>query len=490
MKRLKFKCTLLSELILNQRAATEGNNSTLDFIPGNVFLGIVAKHYAEFGQEAQTVFHSGGVRFGDAHPQCNSEVNVRTLHVPASFYYPKLKSMSEELYVHHAYSRLADEKENGVSQQLKQCRNGFYAFIGNEAHVANLEKSFAIKSAYDPEERRSRDSQMYGYESLDKGAVFLFDVEVDDDTLVSQITTCLVGRQYVGRSRTAQYGMVCIEETTYSEPLSSNNVFRQDGEDYATVYADGRLIFLDKNNELTYTPEAKDLGIDSGVIDWQKSQVRTFLYAPWNSKRATRDADRLGIEKGSVFVVRLTGPMPSKLETHYVGVYRNEGFGKVIYNPDFLDFAHNTNGLSLVRINEGTDKPEVPNSKPEPVCDTLLLRMLREKRNTHEDNLTIYNQVNDFVKNNRSKFKSESFASQWGTIRTIAMTSKGYDEIKEKLFDKEAGYLNHGVAEEKWKWRLEPLRKFMEQYKDSKGNLVCRALVNLSSEMAKASKKN
>lgn len=42
MNVLRFKCTLLSDVILNQKSATEGTNVTLDFIPGNCFLGIVA----------------------------------------------------------------------------------------------------------------------------------------------------------------------------------------------------------------------------------------------------------------------------------------------------------------------------------------------------------------------------------------------------------------------------------------------------------------
>ena len=39
---LAFAAELLSDVILNQKAATEGPNKTLDFIPGSCFLGIVA----------------------------------------------------------------------------------------------------------------------------------------------------------------------------------------------------------------------------------------------------------------------------------------------------------------------------------------------------------------------------------------------------------------------------------------------------------------
>lgn len=63
MIRIKFECKLLSDVIINQSAATDGNNSTLDFIPGNSFLGIVASHYAEYSKEdAMTLFQNMKVR--------------------------------------------------------------------------------------------------------------------------------------------------------------------------------------------------------------------------------------------------------------------------------------------------------------------------------------------------------------------------------------------------------------------------------------------
>ena len=105
MKTLRFKCTLLSDVILNQKAASEGANNTLDFIPGSNFLGIVAAKYNDFGDNAMEVFHSGKVRFGDAHPVCKGHDGIRTLRVPASMYHPKLGKASEVCYIHHEYDR-------------------------------------------------------------------------------------------------------------------------------------------------------------------------------------------------------------------------------------------------------------------------------------------------------------------------------------------------------------------------------------------------
>ena len=42
MEKMKFKCTLLSDVILSQNSSTEGNQYSLDFIPGNNFLGIAS----------------------------------------------------------------------------------------------------------------------------------------------------------------------------------------------------------------------------------------------------------------------------------------------------------------------------------------------------------------------------------------------------------------------------------------------------------------
>lgn len=61
MKQMKFKVTLSTDVVLNVKSATDGNNQTLDFIPGNNFLGIVAgRLYQKVDtQTAWTLFHSG-----------------------------------------------------------------------------------------------------------------------------------------------------------------------------------------------------------------------------------------------------------------------------------------------------------------------------------------------------------------------------------------------------------------------------------------------
>ncbi len=464
MKTLKFKCKLLTDVIFNVKSASEGANSTLDFIPGSCFLGIVASQlYSKVSEEkAMTLFHSGKVRFGDAHPSDNGK---RSLRIPASFYFAKGDSIKDACYVHHFINDFDNIKANsGAKAQLKQCRSGFYIMEGEQGYEVKTDKSFAIKSAYDRNERRSKDAAMYGYESLCKGLELLFSVEVDDDDLAKDIKDALVGERRVGRSRTAQYGLVEISEFDYDDVKS-----QQDG-NQVVVYADSRLIFLDDNGLPIFRPEPKDLGVEGGEIVWEKSQIRTFQYAPWNYKRQCYDTDRCGIEKGSVIVIE--GATISDIKSRYIGSYNNEGFGKVIFNPEFLQTI-GENGLSKCKFKD-VEKPS--NNENNATCDSPLIKYLKGQKNREDKNQTVYNQVEGF---NASLFiGKEKFASQWGTIRSIALRSKNNDEIYEAIKD----YISHGVKAEDWDGkRKDALIRFM----DANKNTLWESIINLASEMAK-----
>lgn len=462
--RLQFRCTLTTDVVLNVKSATEGNNQTLDFIPGNNFLGIAAGQlYAKVDpMTAWTLFHSGKVRFGDAHPLDGA---MRSVRVPAAMYQPKLDKT--ESYI----SFLTDMKSADIrKKQLKQCRNGFYAFADGKGTPTATDKQFAIKSAYDRKERRSKDEAMYGYESLAAGQTFAFEVEVDadcDNSLKLQIAEALCGSRRLGRSRTAQYGLVQIECAGFSETPSQAATG-----DEVTVYADGRLIFLDHDDNMpTFQPTAADLGLPADAeIDWGKSQVRTFQYAPWNFKRQAYDADRCGIEKGSVFVARCKSGCPA--ESRYVGAYRNEGFGKVVYNPDFLKAE--TGGKAKYQLKAAEKAAAAVNADVEPqgALQTYLLKQV----DLYPKMLKIYEAVNQFVEKNWDRFKDDSFASQWGTIRQ--------NPSREFLLDGANAYLTHGVAMDKWnsRGRLNAFKDFINDNKHLDERLL---LINLASEMAK-----
>lgn len=479
MSILKFKCTLLSDVILNQKAATEGPNQTLDFIPGSCFLGIVASQYETLQNDgkAMEIFHSGKVRFGDAHP---SKDGFRGLKVPAAMFHPKLKKASEVLYIHHRIKEEDLESEEMRKKQLKQCRSGYYIFSEVEAKPIETETNFAIKSAYDGEKRRSKDEQMYGYQSLQKGLELYFEVAVDNNELDSRIVAALEGKKRVGRSRTAQYGLVDIEKFEYKEIGSSTET-----DEYVEVYADGRLIFLDDNGLPTFRPKAEDLGLE-GEICWEKSQIRTFQYAPWNFKRQCFDTDRCGIEKGSVFVVKAS-VSPDK--SQYVGSYQNEGFGKVIYNPAFLKAE--ADGVAKYRLQDPKDPKKEEDNEGKVSSNSALFNYLMKQQKRENLEVDVYEMVNNWVKANAPKFtknKELLFASQWGGVRSIAMKNKTKSSLIGELYKNEKSYLTHGVAADKWNenGRLKVFKEFVEKLTDENAQI---AIINLAAEMAKVCRK-
>ncbi len=484
MKTLKFKCTLLSDVILNQKAATEGPNQTLDFIPGSCFLGIVASElypkdkdkdkddYEQRMNKALEIFHSGKVRFGDAHP---SKDSIRGLKIPASMFYPKLKKITDgKIYIHHGVPNL--ESDEMKQKQLKQCRNGFYTFVGDKATEVKTETNFAIKSAYDKEKRRSKDEQMYGYESLQRGLELYFEVEVDNEALVKDVKNALVGKKRVGRSRTAQYGLVEITETPYNDvdcEKPKNNI--------VTVYADGRLIFLDEYGLPTFRPKEEQLGLpkDSKIL-WDKTQIRTFQYAPWNYTRQCFDADRCGIEKGSVFVVDVSKCDNLDLKSQYVGSFKNEGFGKVIYNPEFLKAEKDGKAFYQVK----NKAQESPKTNKKEMAGTPLLDYIKKQQSEEIKENDIYSNVNKWVNDNKTAFQGkEKFASQWGAIRGIAMATKEDSKISDNVI----AYIGHGVKSSDWDGnRKKKLEEFM---KKCDTNNIRESLVNLAAEMAKKCQK-
>lgn len=482
IEKRQYTCHLLTDVILNVKSASEGNNSTLDFIPGNCFLGIVARTLYQTETEALcgVLFHSGNVRFGDAHPLWKG---VRSVRIPAMFYNPKLDTQNGDLYVHSQ----VDHKEKSIrTLQLKQCRTGFYVFDSDtkKGEECKQERNFAIKSAYDKERLCSKDECMFGYESLQSGADFAFDIEIDECVqnraeLWTKIENSLVGIRSIGRSRTAQYGRVAIKQENYREQIASVGLAK----DEVFVYADARLIFLDKYGMPTFRPTADDLGLQGGKILWDKCQIRTFQYAPWNAKRRAFDMDRCGIEKGSVFVVKYS--TLSKIGKQYVGYYQNEGFGCVIYNPFFL--LSKENGKSVFTISKYEDTAAT--KKQNVTENTLLIKYLKRQQQQQISNQKIYESVNEFCNANKSLFEGEVFASQWGSIRSLAMKCRSFEEIMECLFGTtevnghKKGYLVHGVAEDKWKQRNR--RKKLEDFlKNNSGNAV-ELLINLASEMQK-----
>ena len=439
MKRIKFECKLLSDVVLKSSSATEGFIDNLDYIPGAKFLGIAAGLLYDEKQIGKTLdlFHNGDTRFGDAHIALDG---IRTSKVPASWFFKKGEGVGDEKYLHHKLSKEMKQDLSSKGIQLKQARKGY--FVSNKYTV--LENNFSIKSAYDSSARKAKDSQMYGYYALPKGSSWIFYVDTKEE-YSKEIINALEGRKRIGRSRSAEYGLVEIKRN--SEQTAFDNVVINAGE--VIIYADSNLCFYDNYGQNTLQPDVSELGLPEGSkILWDKSQVRTRKYQTWNNKRYNRDADRMIIEKGSVIVVNTIAEVNTSDFENGIGAHRNEGFGNIIINPTFLSSKSERIDLKLEKYE--IENPELKYFIENGGKDELLKTFLKAKQEEKRRILTVDKMVNEFTKNNLSKFGGIT-PSQWGQVRNYAKHAANEKVLIDLLFRSEFGYFMHGQSEHKWR---------------------------------------
>lgn len=482
MKEIFYKVTLLSDVVLNSSLATEGNMSSLDHIPGSNFLGIVArKLYKNITpNESLDIFHSGKVRFGDA--TIAKEENI-SYAMPAMYFMDKLKKEigKDVVFLDFLIDRDNPPKDdNGNRYQLKQVRSG-YLFSDGKV-VKDINKSFAIKSAQDRNTGTSKKSAMFGFESLNKGLEFIFSIQFNDDTLIDKVNQFIEGNHRLGKSKNAEFGQINIVKL-HGQPCTIKSF---NAEDYVLVYAQSNLCFVDDYGMPTYQPNAENLGLnkDAKVI-WSKSQIRTFTYSPWNSTRNNTNTQRFCIARGSVFYV--SNANTSETEK-YVGLHKAEGLGKVIYNPEFLSGDENAkcNLKFEVISNENVD-----NKSEDIIPTTLLSKYLKNKLDSKKSEKEISKAVQELVYSNSNDIKQlkRITSSQWGGIRAYATKTKDFDKLVTQLFDKEIGYLTHGVADEKqWGKNKGAKRKAFENICQDNKKHGIQFVAKFAAEMAKESR--
>ena len=478
-----YRCTLLTDVVLNTSLATEGNMQSLDYIPGSNFLGIVATKYTDFGADAYDVFHSGKVSFGDA---LIANGNAVSYPIPFSLFLDKLKKdiTKDSVWVHHGIKPTSGKE--GIKLQLKQNRTGY--INGKKEYFAGIEKEFSLKSAYDADERRSKDSAMFGFEALKKGQQFIFSIIYKDKKYIARVEEQLLGNKFIGKSKTAQYGSVKIEtlnDVTVIEDRPNKN-------NYIVIYAESNLCFVNEHKQTTFQPEASDFGITGGTINWEKSQIRTYSYSPWNNKRNTAATQRDVILKGSVIVIDITNKADIESLPKQMGEYNAEGLGRVIYNPEFIDYREN--GIwewegKLKHLQEDNKDnqgrfTEIEISK----VKTPLAKILAKKNNTVLKEKNISDKViNEMRSDNAKKLRTNKITkTQWGAIREKATHVKDIDQLIKQLFEPGTGYLTHGVAAERiWDKQRGAKRDTLKSIIENNKDLGTIFVAKFAAEMAK-----
>lgn len=482
MDKLTFECELLSQVVLISVSATEGYHKSLDYIPGSKFLGIVARKLYNTeernGQQLLDLFHNGTVRYGDAHPVIKGHIGFRA---PYIWLKPKGTPTGERIYV-HGYT--AEDQEGHRLKDgtlLKTVKEGYFTQRGD---VATIHQKFTIKSAYDGKLRRAKDSQMYGYSGLEKGTLWRFEVEFDKPDNIEEVRNALIGRHRIGRSKSAEYGLIEIREVK-TEAEKPTNIDKGT----AFLYAVSNLCFYDQYGKCTVEPTVEQLGLPEGSkVHWSQSVIRTRLYRTWNQKRSNRNEDRLIIRRGSVIAVELSKAMMSSDWERGIGAHLAEGFGKVWVNPEKVQVNAEELPFKLTKATQ--DKTEQARSAvvSEGAEDDLILSFLENRQAESELRFNTDRAVNQFIKTYSNKYKDIT-SSQWGQVRNIAKNVKKTEDLKTLLFDPKVGFFYSGQTEAAW--RKNGRRQKLEDHLFGESAAIPAEmaqdfLIKLANEMAKA----
>jgi len=481
MKIYQYKCELLSDLIISSISASEGQSKSLDYIPGSKFLGIVAsKIYDTLSEnEVIDIFHNGVVSFGNAYPQVEGN---NYLPIPSSYFFPKGKSLQDEVLLPMNMSpgeNYLDENEKLV--QPKQARGGYFNY--SKSSLFNVNQSFRLKSAYDAIQRRSKDGQMFGYFSLPKGLVLHFTIIDSNGNYSEIIKNQLTGTKRIGRSRSAEYGLVDIKlandkhETVNSQHANGTE---------QVIYAKSDLCFLDEYGQFTTTPSSKDLsGNEENRIIWEKCQIRSRKFPVWNGIRRSKDSDRIIIEKGSVFTIQLSKAVSDNFYEKGIGVLISEGYGHVIVNPSFIPLGEVKMTQKFSKIADNSSLHLYPDLGRNPAP---LIQALKSKMALIKTELSVKEEVDRFIKEKKSFLMNPS-KSQWGTIRGYAKQSKNYQVFWKITFEKELGFIHRGKSEIQWRKTGSLLMDKLEELMKNRGeSFAMNFIQKLSTEITKLTK--
>jgi hypothetical protein len=478
MRELRFEITFKSPIILQASSNTQGKMSSLDFIPGSAFLGMVASRYNEFSDPFK-IFHSGAVKFCDAAPIKDGKEFFK---IPLSYFHEKLDG--SKIYNHHLLSREESEKFT----QLKQMRSGY---INDEKKKLSLDRDFSQKSAYDKNKRRSMDSQMYGYEAFRAGMKWRFSVKFDanvseDD--ISRAKETLERSTRLGKSKSAEYGAVEIK--FIGENTDEIRSFTPP-EGYTFIYAKSRLALVDENGNPSYDVKYILPNLDDDKVKYEKTQIRISNFTPYNGARSTKDYERACINKGSVIALKNLSVEQIAALKNGVGAYLSEGFGEVLINPWFLNGGDAKNNPI-----EFQKEAETEHSTKEIPIQSDLAKFLKQKQTTKDQALEITERVADFIKSHKDKFSKIS-KSQWGAIRSICrdvatndsvlddkeakISNQTTEEKDENIADQVSKFIRNGVRKANWDCEKETGNGYvlLKAIKESKNKLKFTLLLSM-----------
>jgi CRISPR-associated protein Csx10 len=445
--RADFVLELLTDVSLSAAARTLGAHETLDYVPGRVLWGVAASRaYASGMDEAEAfrLFQQGAVRFFDAVPCLTSASGSdlegatewrRAAPTPRSWHRRKYGTEEVRNFV------FPEQRREAEGQQFEQLPTDWRAPSGAVVHTAS---SFTMRTAVEPT-GRAKTGLLFGMAAIQAGTRLHACVD-GSEADVELVCALLAGECRVGRSRSAEYGLVSIRRLDGA--VSSLRDAPARSVDRVAILCLSRLALRDPltgAGTFLPVPSAFRLG-DGWEFDLESSFVRTASYSPYHQKRGRPESERAVIEHGSVLVFERKFPGPDvsldelrPLLSGGAGEWRHQGLGEVAVDPEWLTEAR-------PKFPEEEATAQLP---PPLVPDDELYRWASEQADLRR---SAREQFNWAERNARAMGAFGLPASQWGMLRALARQARYRADGPRWLASELERLLGRGVRALSGRW--------------------------------------
>ena len=488
MKKIKVFIKADSPLVITLGATTGMNHETLHYIPGAMLLGTFANlwrnnffeanGFADADPRFQNLFLNGKVQWGNALPE-DSKSNIS---VPIPLCFMKLKGhgglakegKNSEAFV---YNNLAISAEGDFDFNLlkKKYEEKFKAqfeqnnkhtpkpkklslgFMTNELepHQVDVKENWSVHVALDTK-RSAVDEKLFGYSSIVAGSRFVSEIYYEDcakKDLLDLLKKCQFSAIHVGSSKSAGYGFASysIDDKEESVLTTPTTLRKKDGATVISAHLISDYVArrsfetfkesIEKEFKEKLQVEKVELITDE---TFSSNGINSGFNGVWKLSRTARETLTLG----SVITLKITGPFDSKDLPETIGGLKQEGLGRLIYDPCYLVKQSGSSLDPYVYVKNEDDVKTEELKKPAPKNqelisaneDSPMIKMLRQRailRLVKENSQKIiYSEVfENFLADLKKKCKKEPSANQRGNLRVL-FTYKNENYWLDEFFDK------------------------------------------------------
>jgi CRISPR-associated protein Csx10 len=436
---LPLRLELLDRVIFSADAATAGGHRSLAHVPGSALLGAFAGlAYPAWGGGSALAFHAfhaGFLRFRDAWPL--SSEGAPAWPAPLSLH--RMKKAAGRGGSVNWYNLAVPRGDRGRGEQ--QMREGF---LTEDARMVTPRMMRSQRTAIDPARGRAATGQLFEYQALERGQVFVTAVEAvgaEGATALAALRELLGEAKVIrmGRSRGSEFGRVRVAVAAGAALPAAMAVEKIEAGAPVLFWALSDLALLDGCGQPTLRPAPQAFGLPAGACFAPEfSFVLPRQVWPHNAALGGRVMQRLTLAAGSVIAFHLPPgverPPPGSL---WLGALQEQGLGLVMRDPAMLHAA---------QVTAGAAPPPRPGTASPPPADEAEAAYLAWLMGRAADAAAPDDGVRIGLLDLRDLYAAAAQEgllvpgpTQWGEVQAQAEACRDLAALKATLFDKKNG---------------------------------------------------